>query len=98
MRTGLDVAYDIPLANVASPTISRPSLATPLPTARPAPFIWAPRRRRLRHDRSSSLESSTVDLATELTEMVQAQSSYEANSKVFQTGRQHLDVLNGLKP
>ena len=38
---------------------------------------------------SSSLESSTVDLATELTDMIQAQSAYEANSKVFQTGRRH---------
>jgi flagellar hook protein FlgE len=47
---------------------------------------------------SSSLESSTVDLATELTQMIQAQSSYEANSKVFQTGADLLDVLNNLKP
>ena len=45
-----------------------------------------------------SLESSTVDLATELTEMIQAQSAYEANSKVFQTGADILDVLNELKP
>ena len=41
---------------------------------------------------------STVDLATELTDMIQAQSAYEANSKVFQTGANILDVLNGLKP
>jgi flagellar hook protein FlgE len=47
---------------------------------------------------SSSLENSTVDLATELTDMIQAQSSYEANSKVFQTGADILDVLNNLKP
>ena len=46
---------------------------------------------------SSSLESSTVDLATELTDMIQAQSAYEANSKVFQTGANILDVLNNLK-
>jgi flagellar hook protein FlgE len=46
---------------------------------------------------SSSLESSTVDLATELTDMIQAQSAYEANSKVFQTGANILNVLNGLK-
>jgi len=48
--------------------------------------------------KSSSLENSTVDLATELTEMIEAQSAYEANSKVFQTGANILDVLNGLKP
>jgi flagellar hook protein FlgE len=46
---------------------------------------------------SSSLESSTVDLATELTEMIDAQSAYEANSKSFQTGADILDVLNNLK-
>ena len=46
---------------------------------------------------ASSLESSTVDLATELTNMIQAQSAYEANSKVFQTGTDIFDVLNNLK-
>ena len=48
-------------------------------------------------DRSSSLEDSTVDLATELTDMIQAQSAYQANSKVFQTGADLLDILNNLK-
>jgi flagellar hook protein FlgE len=46
---------------------------------------------------SSSLEESTVDLATELTSMVEAQSAYQANSKVFQTGADILDILNNLK-
>jgi flagellar hook protein FlgE len=46
---------------------------------------------------SSSLENSTVDLATELTQMIEAQSSYQANSKAFQTGADILDVLNNLK-
>jgi flagellar hook protein FlgE len=46
---------------------------------------------------SSSLESSTVDLATELTQMIEAQSSYQANSKAFQAGADILDVLNNLK-
>ena len=46
---------------------------------------------------SSSLENSTVDLATELTKMIQAQSAYQANSKVFQTGANLLDILNNLK-
>lgn len=44
----------------------------------------------------SSLESSTVDLAAELTNMIQAQSAYEANSKVFQTGANLFDTLNNL--
>jgi flagellar hook protein FlgE len=45
---------------------------------------------------SSALEKSSVDLASELTTMVQAQRSYTANSKVFQTGTELLDVLVNL--
>jgi len=44
-----------------------------------------------------SLEGSNVDLAEELTTMVEAQRSYTANSKVFQTGSDILDVLVNLK-
>jgi flagellar hook protein FlgE len=46
---------------------------------------------------SSALEQSTVDLASELTDMIQAQSSYTANSKVFQTGADLVAVLNNLR-
>ena len=46
---------------------------------------------------SGALENSTVDLASELTEMIEAQRSYTANSKVFQTGSELLDVLVNLK-
>lgn len=42
---------------------------------------------------SQQLESSTVDLATQLTNMVVAQNSYAANSKVFQTGSTMLSQL-----
>ncbi len=42
---------------------------------------------------SNALESSTVDLSTELTKMIAAQNNYQANSKVFQTGSQLLQVL-----
>jgi flagellar hook protein FlgE len=45
---------------------------------------------------SSSLESSTVDLANELTTMIQAQNVYQANSKVFNTGSTLLQVLINL--
>ncbi len=92
-------AYDIPLANVASPdnltsvngnafTSNAASGPVYLGTANSGSFGTID---------TSSLESSTVDLATELTDMIQAQSAYEANSKVFQTGANILDVLNGLK-
>lgn len=43
------------------------------------------------------VEGSNVDLAQELTEMIQAQRSYTANSKVFQTGSDLMDVLVNLK-
>ncbi len=46
---------------------------------------------------SNSLESSTVDIATELTDMIVAQRDYTANSKVVQTGSELLDVLMNLK-
>jgi flagellar hook protein FlgE len=43
--------------------------------------------------KSSELESSTVDLATQLTSMIVAQRGYESNSKVFQTGSEMLSTL-----
>jgi flagellar hook protein FlgE len=46
---------------------------------------------------SGALEQSTVDLAGELTTMIDAQRSYTANSKVFQTGSELMDVLVNLK-
>jgi len=45
---------------------------------------------------SSELETSTVDLATQLTNMVVAQNAYGANSKVFQTGSDLLTELTNL--
>ncbi len=46
--------------------------------------------------KSSELESSTVDLATQLTDMIVAQRAYESNSKVFQTGSDLLSTLNNM--
>ncbi|MEA3536046.1 flagellar hook protein FlgE [Rhizobium sp. CC-YZS058] len=46
---------------------------------------------------SGALESSNVDIAQELTAMIESQRSYTANSKVFQTGADLLDVLVNLK-
>lgn len=46
---------------------------------------------------SSALEQSTVDLANELTTMIEAERHYSVNSKVFQTGSDLLDVLVNLK-
>jgi len=46
---------------------------------------------------SGALENSNVDIAEELTNMIEAQRSYTANSKVFQTGADLMDVLVNLK-
>jgi flagellar hook protein FlgE len=93
-------AYDIPLANVVSPdNLASVNGSAYLPTAASGPvYLGTAGGAGFGEIEASSLESSTVDLATELTDMIQAQSAYEANSKVFQTGANILDVLNGLKP
>ncbi|MBD8553450.1 flagellar hook protein FlgE [Rhizobium sp. CFBP 8762] len=46
---------------------------------------------------SKTLEGSNVDMASELTIMIESQRSYTANSKVFQTGADLMDVLVNLK-
>jgi flagellar hook protein FlgE len=97
---GASVAtYDIPLGNVASPdNLTSVSGNAYTSNAKSGPiFLGSAGSGSFGSIESSSLESSTVDLATELTDMIQAQSSYEANSKVFQTGANILDVLNNLK-
>jgi flagellar hook protein FlgE len=93
-------AYDIPLANVVSPdNLASVNGGAYLQTSASGPvYLGTAGGAGFGSIEASSLESSTVDLATELTEMIQAQSAYEANSKVFQTGADILDVLNGLKP
>ena len=47
--------------------------------------------------KADSLEQSTVDLATELTQMIEAQRAYTANSKVFQTGADLMNVVVNLQ-
>lgn len=46
---------------------------------------------------SGALENSNVDVAEELTAMIESQRSYTANSKVFQTGADLMDILVNLK-
>lgn len=90
--------YTIPLANVTSPDSMTaitgnafvPGLnsgAAQIGTAGKAGFGTI---------KSSALEASTVDLATELTTMIAAQNDYQANAKVFTTGSQLLQVLINL--
>jgi flagellar hook protein FlgE len=92
-------AYVIPLANVPSPDNLTSVLGGAYQTSNTSGPLQVGNAgvAGLGTLDSSSLENSTVDLATELTSMVEAQSSYEANSKVFQTGSDILDILNNLK-
>lgn len=46
---------------------------------------------------SGAIENSNVDIAEELTNMIESQRNYTANSKVFQTGSDLMDVLVNLK-
>ena len=46
---------------------------------------------------SGVVEQSTADIASEFTDMIDAQRGYTANSKVFQTGAELMDVLVNLK-
>jgi flagellar hook protein FlgE len=46
---------------------------------------------------SGTLEESNVDLADELTSMIESQRGFTANSKSFQTGADLLDVVVNLK-
>ncbi|TWG49371.1 MULTISPECIES: flagellar hook protein FlgE [unclassified Aminobacter] len=47
--------------------------------------------------KSGAVENSNVDIAEELTNMIESQRNYTANSKVFQTGGDLMDVLVNLK-
>ncbi|MBA5723549.1 flagellar hook protein FlgE [Candidatus Liberibacter sp.] len=46
---------------------------------------------------AGALETSNVDIADELAEIIEAQRNYAANSKVFQTGSEFMDILINLK-
>ena len=91
--------YKIPLANVPSPdnlsslagnvySVSANSGDVQLGSAGSAGFGAVV---------SGSLEQSTVDMANELTTMIDAQRGFAANSKVFQSGAELMDVIVNLK-
>jgi flagellar hook protein FlgE len=46
---------------------------------------------------SGALENSNADIAEELTSMIESQRNYTANSKVFQTGSELMEILVNLK-
>lgn len=100
--------YLIKLATVPSPDnmtvltgnvfeTSAPIASDPSALVSGSPSYYAPGTQGLGTIASSSLESSTVDLASELATMIAAQNNYQANSKVFETGSKLLQVLINLQ-
>ncbi|MBS9479302.1 flagellar hook protein FlgE [Ancylobacter radicis] len=91
--------YKIPLAFVTSPDNLNPKAGNVFETTNESGAIQVgfANAGGLGTMISGATERSTVDMASELTEMIAAQRDYTANSKVFQTGSELLDVLMNLK-
>lgn len=91
--------YRLALANVASPDMLRPLAGNVYAQGVDSGIITTGFAGSGSFGKivSGALESSNVDLAQELTDMISSQRSYTANSKVFQTGSDLMDVLVNLK-
>lgn len=91
--------YKIPLADVQSPDqlTALPGNVYSQSTDSGTVRIGFANQGKLGSIVSGALENSNVDIAEELTNMIAAQRSYTANSKVFQTGSDLMDVLVNLK-
>jgi flagellar hook protein FlgE len=91
--------YKIPLANVPSPDKLKPEAGNVYSLGADSGdlLIGFAGTGGFGSVSSGALEQSNVDLATELTTMIEAQREYTANSKVFQTGADLMDVLVNLK-
>jgi flagellar hook protein FlgE len=92
-------AYRIPVASVASPDNLTPRSGNVFDvsaTSGTAQVGFANVGGR-GYIQSNMLENSNVDLGTELATMIESQTSYGANSKVFQTGAEMLELLVNLK-
>jgi flagellar hook protein FlgE len=92
-------AYKIPLATVPSPDNLSPRAGNVYEaTSQSGDYqVGFPETSGFGSIASGALEGSNVDIGSELTAMIEAQTSYTANSKVFQTGSELLDVLMNLK-
>jgi flagellar hook protein FlgE len=90
--------YDIPLATVPSADNLTPLSGDVYQQSNQSgdTVVGAAGQDGLGTIQSSELESSTVDLATQLTNMIVAQRSYESNSQAFQVGSTLLQELNNL--
>ncbi len=91
--------YQLALADVPSPDNLTPVAGNAFAISMDSgdPTVGFPNSAGYGVIKSGALEQSNVDMAAELTAMIEAQRGYTANSKVFQTGSDLLDVLVNLK-
>lgn len=95
----LQELYRIPLANVRSPdelNVESGNVYSQSTTSGDV-FLGFAGEGGFGSVRSGALEASNVDIGEELTAMIESQRSYTANSKVFQTGSELMDILVNLK-
>jgi flagellar hook protein FlgE len=92
-------AFRVPLATVASPDQLTPRSGNVFETgpASGSPQLGFASTGGRGSVEAHMLENSNVDLGDELATMIAAQTSYGANSKVFQTGTEMLELLVNLK-
>jgi flagellar hook protein FlgE len=92
-------AYDIPLGKVASPTnlTGETGNVFSVNSDSGQMFIGTAGTEGFGEIHDSTLENSTVDLASQLASMIVAQRSFTANSQVFQVASEIMQVLNNLK-
>ncbi len=91
--------FQVPLASVNSPdNLTMVSGNTFLPSLTSGDIqIGLPNSGGLGSVLSGALEQSTVDIASEMTAMIEAQRNYTANSRVFQTGADLAEVAVNLR-
>jgi flagellar hook protein FlgE len=91
-------AYKIPLADVSSPDnllpVSGNVFSANILSGQPS--VGTAGTGQLGSINSSELEESTVDIATELTNMIVAQRGYQANSQTFKAAADMMSTLIGL--
>jgi flagellar hook protein FlgE len=95
----LRALYRIPLANVQSPDRLQtlPGNVFAQSSDSGSVRIGFPNEGGVGKVIAGALENSNVDIAEELTAMIESQRNYTANSKVFQTGSELMDILVNLK-
>lgn len=91
--------YQVPLASVISPdNLTMVSGNSFLPSLTSGDLqVGLPSSGGLGSIISGALEQSTVDIASEMTAMIEAQRNYTANSRVFQTGADLAEVAVNLR-